>query len=88
MADRIKLYLINVVLACTMACLVAQFFILCDKYTQNHYKTATAYNEMKSSEYQMQTEQFKMETARLNFECSEAKLKAFLKIYGGDQDER
>lgn len=87
MADRIRRYLINVVLACVMACLVAEFFILCDKYTQNHYRASTAYNEMKASEYKMQMEQYRMETARLNFECSEAKLRTFLKAYGGVQDE-
>ena len=60
--------------------------ILCDKYSQNHHKASMAYNDMKASEYRMMTEQYKSETARLNLELTEAKIKAFVKAYGGQSE--
>ena len=86
MGGRIKTFLINTGLVVVLMCLVMCFLILCNKYEQTHNTAQLTYNEMKASEYKALTEQYKSETARLNYEIAEARLNAFLKKYGGEND--
>lgn len=80
---RFQQLLINTSLVLCVMCLALGFMILIDKYQETHNKANAAYQDMKAAEYRALTEQYKSETARLTYECAEAKLNAFLKIYGG-----
>lgn len=82
MGGKLKSFLINLILVVFLMCLVMGFFILCNNYEITHNKLEVARNDRKASEYRMLTEQYRSENARLNYEMSEAKLQAFLKIYG------
>ena len=80
----VKTILTNFVLTLLVACLVLIFMILCNQYNRTHYYAVEAYNERKATEYRMKAEQHRMETARLHLEVEEARLKLFIKAYGGN----
>lgn len=83
--ERIKEALKLAILVLIAGCLLLAICSLCNEYSATRYKSQMAYNEMKASEYKMQAEDFKMQTVKLHFDIEEARLKVFLKQYGGEE---
>lgn len=83
--ERIKDFLKLVILVLIAGCLLLAICVLCNEYSATRYKSQIAYNEMKTSEYKMKSEDYKMQTVKLRFDVEEARLKIFLKQYGGEE---
>lgn len=83
--ERIKEALKLIILVLTTGCLLLAICSLCNEYSATRYKSQMAYNEMKASEYKMNAEDFRMQTIKMHLDIEEAKLKVFLKQYGGEE---
>ena len=80
---KIRNILINILIISAIMCFVMLFMILLEVYGKKQYEGSITYTEAKASEYRMLTEQYKMETAKRRNEFEEAKLRAYLNLYGG-----
>lgn len=85
--EKIKKWLICVWMLTLIMTTFMVFLTILKKYDTNHYKAKAAQNDMIAAQYRMQTEQYKSETARLNLELSEAKLRAFIRAYNREEDK-
>ena len=75
--------LINTLFLVLIMCAVMLFMILLEVSKKEQHSESIQYTEAKASEYRMLTEQYKMETAKRRDEFEEARLRAFLNLYGG-----
>ena len=85
MNKKVREFLINtalVLLSCTLLLIMA---LVLENYNKAHYLAESAKNDLKASEYRMQTEMLKRENAKVQLEVSEAHLKAFIKVYSKEE---
>lgn len=85
--SKYRTFIMNVILTLTALLVCVLLVFVCESLTQNKFKTDINKNDLKASEYRMLAEKYKSENALINKEMSEAKLKAYIKIYSGDYNE-